>query len=103
MESKGVRKLLGQFADKSFYLELLQTAIREVFKAAALAFAGSLSAHVQKKFQGPVVDYSPPNTQTAAASAASRAFGVTDTTNYSRPAYSPSMSTGAQSFPGFGR
>ena len=95
-------QFFGQFADPGFYVELAQTAIREVIKAAALALAGALTYHVQRKFQNSIESsYQGPNANPSnSASAASRAFGVQDTTNYSRPSYS--SGAGAQSFPGFG-
>lgn len=101
-----VASFFGQFSEPQFYVELAQTAIREVIKAAALAFAGALTLHVQSRFKGVGMDtsYQPNNPQNPnnAASAASRAFGVQDTTNY-KPSYNPSVSAGAQSFPGFGQ
>lgn len=106
-----IKAFFGQFAEPQFYAELAEVAIREVMKAAALAFAGALTLHIQRRFNGGAVGYDHnniPNNNNNSSSAASKAFGVVDTTDYTRKPYTPSYmptapSSSTGTFPGFGQ
>ena len=106
-----IKQFFGQFAEPAFYGELAEIAIREVMRAAALAFAGAVTAHIHRKFNGYAVGYDHPNNQpnnnNNSSFAASKAFGAQDTTDYTRKPYTPSYlptnpSAAGLSFPGFG-
>ena len=103
-EKSGFKKFLGQFAEKEFYVELAQTAIREIIRAVILALAGALTCHIQRRFQGGTVEYTVPNTvpnNSNSFNAASRAFGAEERRPYT-PSYMPSSPSSSNTFPGFG-
>ena len=105
-----IKQFFGQFAEPQFYVELTQTAIREVMRAAALALAGALTHHIQRRFSNYNIEHdfsnNGANNSNTSSQAASKAFGIQDTTDYRKPytpSYFPSNPTASGgTFPGFG-
>jgi hypothetical protein len=111
-ERKKVTSLLGKFSQKSFYLDLLESVIREMFRAAALAFAAAVTATITRQIHS---DRTPQNAPIAPTvvppgnyndgDLSRRAYG-SDNRGYENRSYGssyPSAPPAASQFPGFGR
>lgn len=48
-EKKNISDLLGKFSQKSFYMDLIESIIREMFRAAALAFAAAVTSTITRQ------------------------------------------------------
>lgn len=110
-EPRKITDLLGKFAQKNFYMDLMESMIREMFRAAALAFAAAITTTITKQITSdrtPVQQLANP-VPNDGGDLSRRAFGGGDprygggynNNGYNNNGFPPSPPKNA-SFPGFG-
>lgn len=101
-QQKKFKDLMGKFAQKSFYVDLLEAVIREVFRSAALAVCAAVTTIITRQIttdRNPQLA-TPSGQQFNDNDLRRQAYGDRNTSNYQ--SYTPAVPTNS-TFPGFGR